>query len=291
MFSPRISHISPMRFIPLPQHVSGEEMEAQRGAATFPKHTGSRGDHHPLCCVWGVHSPVELLAQDLLGCGEHLVDTGNYSVVWRLLSWNNGTRDCAKLSILPSLNISMVQASPRDRLDYFHTKDCRETVVSFTTRNHWKYQGLALRLETPIHSGSCTGQRTSVHTRKNILGSKIPWFEGKYGKPLETSTHSVSWARTAFLSTQSFDEDQYAFESSLATPLKIEHRGLEPQMLLKITYVGSENKPKDGCMSFPLSSGSLAWSWHTEEGLGEYHLLLQSPGELILSSPGSWFPW
>ena len=37
-------HSSPMRFILLPQHFSEEQKEAQRGAVTFPKHTGSRGE-------------------------------------------------------------------------------------------------------------------------------------------------------------------------------------------------------------------------------------------------------
>ena len=35
-------------------HFSGEEKEPQRDAMTFPKHTSSRGEPHPLCCVHGV---------------------------------------------------------------------------------------------------------------------------------------------------------------------------------------------------------------------------------------------
>ena len=54
------------------------EKEAQRGAVTFPKHAGSsRGEPRALCFVWGGHSPVELLAQAMLGCDEHLIETGN----------------------------------------------------------------------------------------------------------------------------------------------------------------------------------------------------------------------
>ena len=85
-----------MRFILLPQHFSEEQKEIQRGAVTFPKHTGSRGEPPPSpppCCIWGDHSPGELLAQDLLGCGEHLVETGNDWVVCKasvLEGWSQG---------------------------------------------------------------------------------------------------------------------------------------------------------------------------------------------------------
>ena len=37
----------------------------------------------------------------------------------RLLSWKDGTKDCRKSSILPSLSVSMVLASLTDRVDCF----------------------------------------------------------------------------------------------------------------------------------------------------------------------------
>ena len=89
----------------------------QRGVVTFPKYISRTGKPYPLCCVWGGHSPVELLTQDLLGCSEHLVDKENDWVVWEAFSWKDGYRDCSKLPNLPSLSPSMVQASPRDRID------------------------------------------------------------------------------------------------------------------------------------------------------------------------------
>ena len=70
-----------MRFILLPQHFSEEQKEAQRGEVTFPKHTSSRGEPPPSPVLHMGSSLGELLAQDLLGCGEHLLDTGNDWVV------------------------------------------------------------------------------------------------------------------------------------------------------------------------------------------------------------------
>ena len=70
-----------MSFILLPHHFSEEEKEAQRCAGTFPKHNGSRGKPRPLCCASGGHSLVELLAQELLGCGEHLAYAGSDWIV------------------------------------------------------------------------------------------------------------------------------------------------------------------------------------------------------------------
>lgn len=53
-----------MRFILLPQHFSEEQKEAQRGAVTFPKHTGSRGEpppspmlHMGWSLTWGIAGP------------------------------------------------------------------------------------------------------------------------------------------------------------------------------------------------------------------------------------------
>ena len=56
MFPLRISHSSLMRFILLPQHFSEEDTEAQRGAMTLPKHTGSRGEPPApvLCMGWSL---------------------------------------------------------------------------------------------------------------------------------------------------------------------------------------------------------------------------------------------
>ena len=60
--SHRISHNSPMRFIHLPQHFSDEVKEADRGAVTVPKHTGSWCELHPLAVygsslTWGTPVP------------------------------------------------------------------------------------------------------------------------------------------------------------------------------------------------------------------------------------------
>ena len=60
---------------------------------------------------------MELLAQDPLGCAEHLVDTENDAFSERLLSWKDRSRDCTKVSILLSRSVRMVQASPGVRVD------------------------------------------------------------------------------------------------------------------------------------------------------------------------------
>lgn len=79
------------------------------------------------------------------------------------ISGKNGTSECMKCSIVPSLSISFMQASSRDRLILFpHQIDWGEerSVLSFNSMNHQEDQGLAFRPETPNASGTCARKGT-----------------------------------------------------------------------------------------------------------------------------------
>lgn len=85
-------------------------------------------------------------------------------VVEMLPSGKDGTRDCTKRSIVPSRSLSIVWASSRDRDDSFSHQVEKGGVggngVSFNTTNHQDDQGLVLRPESPIPSGSCARKGT-----------------------------------------------------------------------------------------------------------------------------------
>ena len=85
-------------------------------------------------------------------------------VVEMLPSGKDGTRDCTKCSIVPSRSLSIVWASSRDRDDSFSHQVEKGGVggngVSFNTTNHQDDQGLVLRPESPIPSGTCARKGT-----------------------------------------------------------------------------------------------------------------------------------
>ena len=93
----------------------------------------------------------------------------------RLLSWKDGTKDCRKSSILPSLSVSMVLASLTDRVDCFSHQRHKEGHCSQPP--NWEPLGRSRSgapPQTPNPSESCTGQGTRVPTQKKVRGFKVP---------------------------------------------------------------------------------------------------------------------
>ena len=80
------------------------------------------------------------------------------------ISGKNGTRERTKCSTVPSLSISIVQASSRDRINSFSPPERQgggeRSVLSFNSMNHQEDQGLAFRPETPNASGTCARKGT-----------------------------------------------------------------------------------------------------------------------------------
>ena len=118
-------------------------------------------------------SPGELLDQDMLGYGEHLVDTRNDWVVcgaFILEGWHEGL---SKLSILHFFTVIMVHASPTDRFDIFSQQRHKEGLYT-QLQNHETLgiseSGAQTRDSLPLGKF----YREKIVFTKKVLGFKVP---------------------------------------------------------------------------------------------------------------------
>ena len=96
----------------------------------------------------------------------------------RLLSWKDGTKDCTKLSILPSLSISMVLASPRNRVDSFsHQRHKEEHCSQLPDQEPLRRSGSASQTRDSHPLGKFYKIRDlSAHTEKGLRLQSIIGF-------------------------------------------------------------------------------------------------------------------